>query len=46
MSKENNTPKQAFLTVRNILEEDGYYVGKDLLLDVLEKGIMTDLIFL
>ncbi|MFR2965877.1 MAG: hypothetical protein ACLTK0_05550 [Anaerovoracaceae bacterium] len=46
MSQENNTPQQAMLTVRNLLEEDGYYVGKDLLLDTLEKGIMTDLIFI
>lgn len=45
MSLENNTPQQAMLTVRNLLEESGYYVGKDLLLDTLEKGIMTDLIF-
>ncbi len=46
ISQENNTPQQAMLTVRNLLEEDGYYVGKDLLLDTLEKGIMTDLIFI
>lgn len=46
LSQENNTPQQAMLTVRNILEEEGYYIGKDLLLDTLEKGIMTDLIFI
>lgn len=46
ISLENNTPKQAVMTVRNVLEEKGYYVGKDLLLDTLEKGVMTDLIFI
>lgn len=44
ISSENNTPQQALLTVKNILEEDDYYVGKDLLLDVILKGVMTDLI--
>lgn len=44
LSQENNTPLQAKITVRNILEEAGYYVGKDLLLDTLEKGVVTDLI--
>ena len=46
ISQENNTPLQAQLTVRNILEEEGYYVGKDLLLDSLEKDMITDLIFI
>jgi len=46
LSLENNTPQQAMLTVKNILEEHEYYVGKNLLLDTLEKGIVTDMIFL
>ena len=29
LSKENNTPQQAMITVKNILEEEGYYIGKD-----------------
>lgn len=35
LSRENNTPQQAFLTVRNVLEEADYYIGKDLYMDVL-----------
>ncbi len=35
LSKENNTPTQAFLTVRNILEENDFYVGKDIQLEIL-----------
>ena len=35
LSRENNTPQQAFLTVRNVLEEEDFYVGKDLKIDVL-----------
>ncbi len=35
LSRENNTPQQAFLTVRNILFENDYYVGQDLTLDVI-----------
>ena len=34
LSHENNTPQQAFLTVRNILFENGFYVHRDLELDV------------
>ena len=30
LSKENNTPEQAILTVKNILEENDFYVGKHL----------------
>lgn len=46
ISKENNTPAQAVLTVRNILQEEGYYVGKDLMLDTLDKDSMTNMIYL
>ena len=35
LSRENNTPQQAFLTVRNVLEEEDFYIGKDLKIDVL-----------
>ena len=35
LSRENNTPQQAFLTVRNVLEEEDFYIGKDLKMDVL-----------
>ncbi|MBR5316130.1 MAG: MBL fold metallo-hydrolase [Firmicutes bacterium] len=34
LSKENNTPGQAYLTIRNILFEEDYYIDKDLELDV------------
>lgn len=37
LSTENNTPKQAFITVSNILEEKGYYIGKNLFLEVAKK---------
>lgn len=45
LSQKNNTPDQAFLTVKNILEEADYYVGKDLVLDVIMKDQITDLIW-
>lgn len=41
MSKRNNTPEQAFLTIRNILEEQGVYVEKDLLMDVIVKDVIS-----
>lgn len=34
LSKENNTPGQAYLTIRNILFEEDYYIDKDLELDI------------
>ncbi|MBE6025409.1 MAG: MBL fold metallo-hydrolase [Firmicutes bacterium] len=37
LSKENNTPEQALITVRNALEEEGFIVGKDLELKVLSR---------
>ena len=45
LSRENNTPQQAFLTVRNVLEEADYYIGKDLYMDVLgpeQTPILTE----
>ena len=45
LSKENNSPEQAFLTVRNVLEEGGFYVGKDLEMEIAQKeGISSMLI--
>jgi phosphoribosyl 1,2-cyclic phosphodiesterase len=37
LSKENNTPEQALITVRNALEEEGFIVGRDLELEVLDR---------
>lgn len=44
LSQENNTPQQAVLTVRNILEESGYYIGKHLKLEVLHPKEMGNLV--
>lgn len=35
LSRENNTPEQAYLTVKNVLEENDYYIGKDLFMEVM-----------
>lgn len=35
LSRENNTPQQAYLTVRNVLEEEDFYIGKDLNVEVI-----------
>ena len=40
LSKENNTPLQAVLTVRNVLEESNIYVGKDLRMEVIKPNEM------
>ena len=37
LSKENNTPQQALITVSNMLEEAGFYIGKDLELEVVDR---------
>lgn len=34
LSKDNNTPGQAYLTIRNILFESDFYINKDLELDI------------
>jgi len=34
LSKENNTPGQAYLTIRNILFEEEFFIDKDLELDI------------
>ena len=41
LSHQNNTPEQAFLTVKNILFEDDFYVGKDLNLSVAKRSEPT-----
>lgn len=41
LSHQNNTPEQAFLTVKNILFEDDFYVGKDLNLSVARRSEPT-----
>ena len=46
LSQENNTPQQAFITIRNILEEAGYYVDKDLKMEVVEKDAVSRLMAL
>lgn len=43
LSKENNTPDQAWLTVKNILLKNGYYPDNDLILQVIERGGSTSL---
>lgn len=37
LSRENNTPQQAYLTVRNVLFEEDIYIDKDLRLEVIER---------
>lgn len=37
LSRENNTPEQAFLTVRNMLLDDDILIERDLYLDVLKR---------
>ena len=44
LSKENNTPAQAFLTVRNVLFEEDYFVNKNLGLTVAERDVPTPMI--
>lgn len=46
LSKENNTPDQAFLTVSTCLEENDYYVGKDLELEVVPQYEMGRFVIL
>ena len=37
LSRENNTPEQAFLTVKNMLFDEDFLVGRDLYLDVAKR---------
>lgn len=41
LSKHNNTPAQAFLTVRSLLEEEGYLMDEDYTLAVAVKDTIT-----
>ncbi len=43
LSKENNSPLQARHTVENMLQEAGFFVGKDLELKVAERDSMSSL---
>lgn len=44
LSKENNTPEQAMITVRNALEEEGFIVGRDLELKVLDRDKRSEFV--
>lgn len=46
LSSENNTPQQAILTVRNVLEENDFYVGRDLTLTVAPKDEISQIFVL
>ena len=37
LSRENNTPGQAYLTIRNILFEADFYIDKDLTLAIADR---------
>lgn len=37
LSRENNTPQQAYLTIRNVLFEQELYIDRDLTMDVMER---------
>lgn len=37
LSKDNNTPGQAYLTIRNILFESDFYINRDLKLDIASR---------
>jgi phosphoribosyl 1,2-cyclic phosphodiesterase len=44
LSRENNTPQQAYITVQNLLFEEGFYVNRDLELSVLPRDDVSPLI--
>ena len=46
LSQENNTPQQALITIRNILEEAGYYVDKDVKMEVVARDSVSRLMAL
>lgn len=46
LSKENNTPQQAMITVRNILEEEGFYIGKDVEISIANRDERGELLTL
>ncbi len=41
LSRENNSPELALITVKNILEEAGVAVGRDVLIDVINRDEMS-----
>lgn len=43
LSSENNTPSQAYLTIRNLLFEENLMIGRDLELDVIKKDEISSL---
>ena len=46
LSQENNTPQQAYLTIKNILEEEEVYLDKDLKMEALSPEEMGDFIII
>ncbi|WP_130863105.1 MBL fold metallo-hydrolase [Bacilliculturomica massiliensis] len=43
LSRENNFPEMAYQTVKNILEEANYYIGKHVFLDTLLRDTVSSL---
>ena len=43
LSRENNTPEQAYLTIKNILGEKNFYMKKDLTLEVITRDKISDI---
>ena len=43
LSRENNTPKQAYLTIRNLLFEEDYYIDKDVKLGIVYRDEISPL---
>ncbi|MGF6376353.1 phosphoribosyl 1,2-cyclic phosphodiesterase [Clostridiales Family XIII bacterium PM5-7] len=43
LSRENNTPKQAYLTIRNMLFEEDYYINKDVKLGIVYRDELSPL---
>ena len=46
LSKENNSPEMAMITVKNILEESNNFINRDLSLSVAHRSMATDMIIL
>ena len=44
LSRENNTLEQAYLTVRNVLFEQDYYIDKDLTVRIIERDLAGPLV--
>lgn len=43
LSRENNFPEMAFQTIKNVLEEQNYYIGKQIQLDTLRRDELSPL---